>query len=98
MLCVCINVILTLWDFTIVMLFEVYTLILVDLFTEKKKLFHAPETATSTEEALQQRLEKYKSSQKEAQQQGNGSKARRMGRIVKVISSIRNMCQLLSVN
>jgi len=53
---------------------------------EKKKLFNAPETATSTEEALQQRLDKYKSSQKEAQQQGNNSKARRMNRIIKVTS------------
>lgn len=34
-------------------------------------------------EALQQRLEKYKSAAEQAQQEGNSSKARRMGRIQK---------------
>lgn len=38
-------------------------------------------------EALQQRLNKYKESADQAKTEGNGSKARRMGRIVKVINS-----------
>lgn len=47
------------------------------------QLFNAPATPASTIEALEQRFQKYKSSQQEAQEQGNGSKARRLGRIVK---------------
>lgn len=39
--------------------------------------------ATSVMEALQQRLEIYKASEKSAKDEGNSSKARRMGRIVK---------------
>lgn len=35
-------------------------------------------------EALQQRLEKYQETALKAKEEGNGSKARRMGRIVKV--------------
>ena len=35
-------------------------------------------------EALQQRLDKYESAAAQAKEEGNGSKARRMGRIVKV--------------
>nr|XP_022918739.1 coiled-coil and C2 domain-containing protein 1-like isoform X1 [Onthophagus taurus] len=40
-------------------------------------------TAGSLEEALQQRLEVYKKQEDSAKEQGNSSKARRMGRIVK---------------
>ncbi|XP_065079358.1 coiled-coil and C2 domain-containing protein 1-like [Ochlerotatus camptorhynchus] len=39
--------------------------------------------ASSISEALQQRLEKYQSVEKAAKDEGNGSKARRIGRIVK---------------
>lgn len=40
-------------------------------------------TASSVEEALEQRLEVYKKQEEAAKEQGNSSKARRMGRIVK---------------
>lgn len=45
--------------------------------------FKAPPPPKTVLEALQQRLEKYKSAAEQAQQEGNGSKARRMGRIQK---------------
>ena len=47
-------------------------------------MFKAPEVANTTMEALQQRLLKYRESADQAKQEGNGSKARRMGRIAKV--------------
>ena len=43
-----------------------------------------PPPPSSVLEALQQRLEKYESAANQAKEEGNGSKARRMGRIVKV--------------
>ena len=46
-------------------------------------MYNAPETASSTLEALQQRLQKYKSEQADATEAGNASKAKRHGRIVK---------------
>ena len=52
--------------------------------TDRKKIFNAPEKAGSVKEALTQRMDKYKSSAEEAKQEGNGGKARRMTRIVKV--------------
>ncbi|XP_077991493.1 coiled-coil and C2 domain-containing protein 1-like [Glandiceps talaboti] len=45
--------------------------------------FGVPSAPKTAMEALQQRLEKYKSSEQSAKQEGNSSKARRMGRIVK---------------
>ena len=51
---------------------------------EAKKLFQAPDAPKTVMEALMQRLEKYKSSEDSAKQAGDSSKARRMGRIVKV--------------
>ena len=48
-----------------------------------KRLYHAPETAGTVLEALQQRRDKYQSAVLAAQQENNGSKQRRMGRIVK---------------
>jgi coiled-coil and C2 domain-containing protein 1 len=50
---------------------------------EEEDLFHAPSAPTSILEALEQRLEKYKSEVAKAQESSNSSKARRMGRIVK---------------
>ena len=52
---------------------------------ESKKLFQAPDAPKSVMEALLQRLDKYKGTETKAKQEGEGSKARRMGRIVKVI-------------
>ena len=63
--------------------------------TEKKRLYNVPETAGggggngsggggSLLEMLQQRLQKYKDAAAEAVKEGNGGKARRMKRIVKV--------------
>lgn len=49
-----------------------------------KALFNVPEAATDTMGALEQRQKKYQDSEKEAKEQSNSSKARRMGRIVKV--------------
>lgn len=46
-------------------------------------LFKAPPPPTSVMEALQQRLEKFQGTANEAKEQGNSSKARRIGRIVK---------------
>ena len=47
-------------------------------------MFNAPEAPQSVMEALTQRLDKYKSTESSAKAAGEGSKARRMGRIVKV--------------
>jgi uncharacterized membrane protein (DUF106 family) len=69
------------------------------IITEKKKLFNAPETAATTLEALQQRLDKYKSSHAEAKEENNSSKARRMNRIVKVhLQAFSNRLNLLFFN
>ncbi|XP_049816691.1 coiled-coil and C2 domain-containing protein 1-like isoform X1 [Schistocerca nitens] len=46
-------------------------------------LYSAPPTPTTVMEALIQRLDKYKSVEKAAKEEGNASKARRIGRIVK---------------
>lgn len=46
-------------------------------------LYNAPPTPTTVMEALLQRLDKYKSVEKAAKEEGNASKARRIGRIVK---------------
>lgn len=51
---------------------------------DQKKLFNAPTEARTILEALEQRLEKYQASCNQAKGEGNNSKARRMGRIVKV--------------
>lgn len=51
---------------------------------EDPSLFRAPPPPTSVLEALQQRLAKYQTTFQEATSSGNSSKARRMGRIVKV--------------
>ena len=56
------------------------------LLVEKKKIYQAPTEAGSLMEALEQRLDKYKTSSQQAKDEGNGSKARRMGRIVKVLT------------
>ncbi|XP_064604188.1 coiled-coil and C2 domain-containing protein 1-like isoform X2 [Liolophura sinensis] len=50
---------------------------------EEKQLFKAPDAPSSVIEALNQRLEKYKSAEEQAKAEGNTSKGRRMGRIVK---------------
>lgn len=50
---------------------------------EAKELFKAPPPPSSVIEALQQRLDKYNSTLKQAQQEENASKVRRLGRIVK---------------
>ncbi|KAK3706678.1 hypothetical protein RRG08_009313 [Elysia crispata] len=50
---------------------------------EEKSMFNAPEAPQSVMEALTQRLDKYKSTESSAKAAGEGSKARRMGRIVK---------------
>ena len=47
-------------------------------------MFSAPEAPRTVMEALTQRLDKYRTSHEAAQAAGEGSKARRMGRIVKV--------------
>jgi hypothetical protein len=54
-------------------------------FSDKQKLFKAPEKATTVMEALQQRLAKYKEAEEQAKQEGATSKIKRMGRIVKVL-------------
>ena len=48
------------------------------------KNLEPPPPPKDVAEALQQRLEKYKHAESQAKQEGNSSKARRMGRIVKV--------------
>ena len=55
-----------------------------DLYIDKKKLFNAPESASTVMEALEQRLNKYKEAEAQAKEEGNTSKASRQGRIVKV--------------
>ena len=50
---------------------------------ESRKVFKAPEPPKTVLEALEQRFEKYKSAETEAKAAGEGSKARRHGRIVK---------------
>merc|ERR1712106_159057 len=45
--------------------------------------YGAPDAPTTIAEALNQRLQKYKSEELKAKEGGNGSKARRMGRICK---------------
>ncbi|GAB1606435.1 coiled-coil and C2 domain-containing protein 1-like [Argonauta hians] len=52
-----------------------------------KKLYKTPDAPSSVEEALQQRMNKYKTVEEEAKKSGNGGKARRMGRIVKEYES-----------
>lgn len=47
------------------------------------RIFNAPVQALSVEEALQQRMEKYQETFEKAEAEGNSSKARRLGRIVK---------------
>jgi len=47
------------------------------------EMYGAPDAPTTIAEALEQRLQKYKSEELKAKQAGNGSKARRMGRICK---------------
>lgn len=47
------------------------------------RLFNAPTSANSVLEALNQRIEKYKATEEAAKSEGNASKARRLGRIVK---------------
>lgn len=51
--------------------------------SDAKSLFQAPDAPNSVMDALQQRLEKYASTEKAAKEAGDGSKARRHGRIVK---------------
>lgn len=63
----------------------------VSLSAEAQALFHAPQAPTSIEEALQQRFNKYISCEQQAKADGNGSKARRMGRIAKLyLSAIKD--------
>ena len=47
------------------------------------KVFGAPPPANTIEEALQQRLAKYKSDEAKAKEEGNSSRVRRLGRICK---------------
>lgn len=47
------------------------------------RFYGAPTSASSVMEALEQRLDKYKETQEKATAEGNASKARRLGRIVK---------------
>jgi len=46
-------------------------------------LYGAPDAPATIAEALKQRMEKYQAEERKAKQDGNGSKARRMGRICK---------------
>ncbi|CAG5121470.1 unnamed protein product [Candidula unifasciata] len=50
---------------------------------EEKSLFNAPDAPKTIMEALTQRLEKYKTTESAAKTEGDSSKVRRMGRIVK---------------
>ena len=52
--------------------------------SDEKDLFAAPEPPKTAMDALLQRLDKYKNASQQAKEEGNSSKARRMGRIVKV--------------
>jgi coiled-coil and C2 domain-containing protein 1 len=60
------------------------------VFKESRKVFKAPEPPKTVLEALEQRFEKYKSAESEAKAAGEGSKARRHGRIVKVRFDYQN--------
>jgi hypothetical protein len=51
--------------------------------TDVARLFNAPESANTVLEALNQRIDKYKSTMDAAKNEGNAAKARRLGRIVK---------------
>ncbi|CAG2114427.1 unnamed protein product, partial [Medioppia subpectinata] len=56
----------------------------VELTTEDaKKFFNAPPPPNTVMEALEQRLAKFKSTLSQANEENNGSKSRRLGRIVK---------------
>lgn len=55
---------------------------------EAPKSLESPPPPKDVAEALQQRLEKYQSAMDQAKKEGNSSKARRMGRIVKVSSCL----------
>lgn len=54
---------------------------------EASQIFNAPKSASSVLEALEQRLAKFKSTQQEAVDQENASKARRLSRLVKQMES-----------
>lgn len=58
------------------------------------KNLEPPPPPKDVAEALQQRLEKYQHATNQAKQEGNSSKARRMGRIVKVSCSLGSTCYL----
>jgi coiled-coil and C2 domain-containing protein 1 len=60
--------------------------------TNMPEEFVVPEPRT-TLEALEQRLAKYQSSLKQAQDEGNSSKARRLGRIVKQYQDAIKFCK-----
>ena len=49
----------------------------------EEDIYSAPPAPVTIMEALEQRLDKYRSAEKAAQDEGNSSKARRLGRIVK---------------
>ncbi len=56
----------------------------VELNTEEaKKLFNAPPPPNTVMEALEQRLNKFKSTLEQAKEEDNAGKVRRLGRIVK---------------
>lgn len=55
------------------------------------KNLEPPPPPKDVAEALQQRLEKYQQATDQAKQEGNSSKARRMGRIVKVRCILRSI-------
>lgn len=68
---------------------EIHSVLLVSVNSDithaaKEKLFHAPAGASSVMEALQQRLDKFRSTALSAKEEGNSSKARRLDRIVQV--------------
>lgn len=56
-------------------------------------LYNAPPAPSSVLEALQQRRDKYMATQKEAAEQENTSKSRRMGRIVKQYDDAIKLCK-----
>lgn len=66
--------------------------------SDKQKLYSAPTSAGSVHEALKQRLDKYKSAEEEALKENNKSKAKRMGRIVKVAYSAETLTKLIQYN
>ena len=61
-----------------------------DTISVSNKLYKTPTEATTTLEALEQRLQKYRSTCDEAKQQENASKARRMQRITKVTQMLHS--------